>query len=81
MKVLISLFQVLVMVLVVLFVIGVLEVVSYRTVNKPLALDSLNYPKRWSEKDILQEFDAVDFYHEHHWTIRYTHPYWLTPKG
>jgi len=37
MKVLISLFQVFVMVLVVLFSIGVLEVVSYRTVNEPLA--------------------------------------------
>jgi len=76
MKVLISLFQVFVMVLVVLFSIGAIEVVSYRTFNEPL------------RKSIRQSFSfrrevalSSDLFHFQHWTIRYTRPYWLTPKG
>ncbi len=77
MKVLISIFQVLVMVLVVLFVIGVLEVVSYRTVNKPLAQDFISGDLRQSEMIAIQNNMAI--LQEEHWTIRVTTPWRVKP--
>jgi len=77
MKGLISVFQVFVMVLVVLFAIGVLEVVSYRTFNEPLA-KSIYYS--WEPSHMVGAFSS-DLFHIQHWTIRFTRPYWLTPKG
>jgi len=89
MKVLISVFQMFVMVMVVLFSVGILEVVSYYTVNEPLAEDRFqisdweytHYESRAKRKRVLVVVEQKDFYHEQHWTIRYTRPYWLTPKG
>ena len=65
MKVLISLFQVFVMVLVVLFGIGALEVVSYRTVNKPLA-----YSYNHNEFEPGEhEAASPDLFQMQHWQI------------
>ena len=79
MKALISLFQMFGMVLVVLFSIGALEIVSYRTVNKPLAQDFDSGDLRRSEMLAIGKNMAI--LQEDHWTIRFTRPYWLTPKG
>lgn len=80
MKVLSSVFQGFVMVLVVLFSLGALEVVSYRTINRPLA-QVVFKPFYGDLKDwqIMNKASGVDFLQEVHWTIRVTRPYWFKP--
>ena len=79
MKVLISVFQVFVMVLVVLFSIGAIEVVSYRTVNIPLARDIMHNP-RISEEKLAEIATKIDLFQNQHWSIRFNRPYWSNPK-
>jgi len=74
MKVLISVFQVGLMVMVVLFSFGILEVVSYRTVNKDLVFTRFLKPN-WPESKIMREVELMDLYHEKHWTIRFVSPW------
>lgn len=69
MKVLISVFQVFVMGLVGLFAIGAIEVVSYRTINKPLALE-LYYDKlEGYELAVLNPKGEI--FEEEHWGLRF----------
>ena len=70
MKVLISVFQVGLAVMVVLFSIGALEIVSYRTINEfKWKLDTgISFPK-WAGAQ--RDFPL---YTEEHWTIRVTTP-------
>ena len=65
MKVLISIFQVFVMVMVVLFSIGALEIVSYRTVNKPLVYSYFHNEFEPSEHEAV----SPDFFQMQHWKI------------
>lgn len=65
MKVLSSVFQVFVMVLVVLFSIGALEVVSYRTINKPLAQAYYNNEFESYEHEAI----STDLFQVKHWKI------------
>ncbi len=74
MKVLISIFQVFLMIMVGLFLIGALEIVSYSTVNKPLAYRYLNDQLEEYE----EEFISTGLFKAQHWTIQLTNsPYWL----
>ncbi len=81
MKVLISVFQVFVMVLVVLFSIGTIEVVSYRTVNIPLARDII-HNFFISEVELAKSAMKIDLFQNQQWSIRFINrPYWLNSKN
>lgn len=84
MKVLISVFQGFVMVMVILFSIGAIEVVSYQTINKPVARafsESEGQRDWWldsaSINSTLKKASSVSLLIEEHWILRFARPDWL----